>query len=93
MCSGGVHGAGLVLNIFLALVPPVLRILNMAQGTVSLSGIDFGVVQKYFIFQVMCMRLDVHPSSADSVAQCLISVAMLLYQTRFGSLSVIKTRN
>eukprot|EP00884_Botryococcus_braunii_P016250 jgi/Botrbrau1/3308/Bobra.0048s0005.1 len=44
---------GLILNVFLALVPPVLRLMNKMEGTVALSGVDFGVVRKYFIFQVV----------------------------------------
>ena len=45
-------GAVLVLKIFLALVPKLLAFMNTKQGMISQSGNDFGVVKKYFIFQV-----------------------------------------
>ncbi|KAK9852109.1 hypothetical protein WJX84_005426 [Apatococcus fuscideae] len=43
----------LVLKIFLALVPKLLAFMNTKQGMISQSGNDFGVVKKYFIFQVI----------------------------------------
>lgn len=44
---------GLVLKIFLALLPALLQFMNKLQGMVSESQIDFGVSKKYFIFQVL----------------------------------------
>eukprot|EP00884_Botryococcus_braunii_P010053 jgi/Botrbrau1/19049/Bobra.0100s0073.2 len=44
---------GLVLTIFLALVPTIIKFLNIMCGYVTKSAIDFGVVRKYFIFQVL----------------------------------------
>ena len=44
--------AGLVLKVFLALLPKLLAFMNTKQGISSHSGNDFGVVKKYFIFQV-----------------------------------------
>lgn len=42
----------LVLRIFLALIPSVLYFLCRWQGMISQSQIEFGVVRKYFTFQV-----------------------------------------
>ena len=44
--------AGLVLKIFLALLPMLLTFMNKRAGMQSLAEIDYGVFQKYFIFQV-----------------------------------------
>ncbi|KAK9804434.1 hypothetical protein WJX72_012500 [[Myrmecia] bisecta] len=44
---------GLVLKIFLLLLPMLLVFMNRRQGMNSLSKIDFGVVHKFFIFQVV----------------------------------------
>ena len=54
--------AGLVLKIFLALLPMLLTFMNKRAGMQSLAEIDFGVFQKYFIFQARrafgsCIRL------------------------------------
>lgn len=45
-------GAALVLKIFLALLPTLLAFMNKKQGMIAASKVDFGVVRKYFIFQV-----------------------------------------
>ena len=45
--------AGLVLKIFLAILPTLLAFMNKKQGMVSKSEVDFGVTTKYFIFQVL----------------------------------------
>ena len=44
-------GAGLVLRIFLALLPILLRLMGRVQGLFSESMLDFSVVTKYYIFQ------------------------------------------
>ena len=43
-----------ILRIFLALLPNLLGFMSHVQGMTSLSQIDFGVMRKYFIFQVNC---------------------------------------
>jgi len=40
-----------VLKIFLALLPMLLTFMNKQAGMQSLAEIDYGVFQKYFIFQ------------------------------------------
>ena len=42
----------IVLKIFLAILPMLLAFMNKQQGMTSMSAVDFGVVRKYFIFQV-----------------------------------------
>ena len=44
-------GAGLVLRIFLALLPILLRLMGRVQGLYSESMLDYSVVTKYYIFQ------------------------------------------
>lgn len=44
--------AALVLKIFLAILPMLLAFMNRKQGMICASKVDFGVVRKYFIFQV-----------------------------------------
>ena len=43
--------AGLVLRIFLALLPILLRLMGRVQGLYSESMLDYSVVTKYYIFQ------------------------------------------
>ena len=43
---------GLVLKVFLALLPWLLSILGRIQGLHSQSSIDFSVISKFYIFQV-----------------------------------------
>ena len=44
---------GLALTVFLALLPMILTLLNRhVQKMISETQIDFGVVRKYFAFQV-----------------------------------------
>ena len=48
--------AALVLKIFLALLPALLAFMNKKQGMIAASKVDFGVVRKYFIFQVRSLH-------------------------------------
>jgi len=48
---------GLVLKIFLALLPMLLTFMNKRAGMQSLAEIDYGVMTKYFIFQVLTVWL------------------------------------
>lgn len=43
----------LVLVIFIALMPPILRLMGKIQGARSVSDLDRGVITKFFIFQVV----------------------------------------
>ena len=43
----------LVLVIFIALMPPILRVMGKIQGARSVSELDRGVIAKFFIFQVV----------------------------------------
>lgn len=43
----------LVLVIFIALMPPILRLMGKIQGARSVSELDHGVITKFFIFQVV----------------------------------------
>lgn len=47
---------GLVLTIFLALLPMLLTFMNKRAGMQSKAEIDFGVFQKFFIFQASLAR-------------------------------------
>ncbi|KAL0039508.1 hypothetical protein WJX77_000232 [Trebouxia sp. C0004] len=42
-----------ILRIFLKLLPNLLGFMSHVQGVTSLSQVDFGVLRKYFIFQVL----------------------------------------
>ena len=46
----------LVLVIFIALMPPILRVMGKIQGARSVSELDRGVITKFFIFQVVRLR-------------------------------------
>ncbi|KAL6760771.1 hypothetical protein V8C86DRAFT_1039267 [Haematococcus lacustris] len=48
---------GLVLLIFLALLPSLLAFMCRLSGCVSNSAVDFGVVERYFYFQVLTIFL------------------------------------
>jgi hypothetical protein len=48
--------AGLVLRIFLALLPWLLAIMGRVQGLFSQSMLDFSVVTKYYVFQARPAR-------------------------------------
>ncbi|KAG2489802.1 hypothetical protein HYH03_011751 [Edaphochlamys debaryana] len=45
----------LAMKTFLALVPTILRLFAYFQGATSLSEIDFSVVSRYFLFQVVVL--------------------------------------
>ncbi|KAI8468680.1 MAG: hypothetical protein J3K34DRAFT_426590 [Monoraphidium minutum] len=45
----------LVLKIFLAILPMILNKMNRYAGMVSVSQVDFGTVNKFFIFQVFAL--------------------------------------
>jgi hypothetical protein len=51
------HAAGLVLKVFLIILPAILAIMNRFAGMVSVSQVDFGVVEKYYIFQLFTVFL------------------------------------
>ena len=55
--------AGLVLKIFLAILPTLLAFMNRRQGMVSQSAVDFGVTTKYFIFQVRPIVVQAHTAT------------------------------
>lgn len=61
-----------ILRIFLALLPNLLAFMSHVQGMTSLSQIDFGVMRKYFIFQVNshCLVL------CDSWLFCFVSTEL-----------------
>ncbi len=52
-CSISALPTGLALKVFLLLVPWVLRLMVTWSGAVSLSGVDFGVTRRFFLFQVV----------------------------------------
>ena len=56
-CDQTYCNAGLVLKIFLALLPMLLTFMNKRAGMQSLAEIDYGVFQKYFIFQARTVTL------------------------------------
>lgn len=64
---------GIVLTIFLALLPTILRLMNKKiQKMISESDVEFGVVRKYFAFQVrqLCWCLfSVCPSTPCGLLQ------------------------
>ena len=64
--------AVIVLKLFLALLPKLLAFMNSKQGISSRSGNDFGVVKKYFIFQVSIGQS--HYPSLVAMKQCSIAV-------------------
>lgn len=59
---------GLVLKVFLALLPWLLSILGRVQGLHSQSTIDFSVISKFYIFQV-CSLSESDLSVGRTIAQ------------------------
>lgn len=57
---------GLVLKIFIAIVPVILEIMMMVQGAISDSEVDFGVVRRYFLFQVGALRAHGGPGAGPT---------------------------
>jgi hypothetical protein len=62
--------AGLVLRIFLALLPWLLAIMGRVQGLFSQSMLDFSVVTKYYVFQARAGRARRAPCRALPAAPC-----------------------
>ena len=60
-------GAGLVLRIFLALLPILLRLMGRVQGLFSQSMLDFSVVTKYYIFQACAALPGVSAESSNDL--------------------------
>ena len=56
-------GAGLVLRIFLALLPILLRLMGRVQGLYSESMLDYSVVTKYYIFQARARAAPAYPKT------------------------------
>lgn len=48
---------GLVLAIFIALLPPIITAMNRFAGMVSLSEVDLSLMTKFFAFQVVTVFL------------------------------------
>ena len=46
-----------MLKIFLILLPAILAAMNRFAGMVSISQVDFGVVTRFFIFQLLTVFL------------------------------------
>lgn len=61
---------GIVLTIFLALLPTILSLLNKkVQKMISETDVEFGVVRKYFAFQVQgCCAMHILCSNAQLTA-------------------------
>ena len=51
---------GLVLKAFLAVLPALLTFMNKRAGMQSKAEIDFGVFQKFFIFQACQLPNNLH---------------------------------
>ncbi len=54
-----------ILRIFLKLLPNLLGFMSHVQGMTSLSQVDFGVLRKYFIFQVYMLLVLFHALSQN----------------------------
>ena len=62
--------AGLVLKLFIFLLPYLLWWMNLKQGMVAASLVDAGVIQKFYIFQARARWLqlaDQLPCNACSI--------------------------
>ena len=74
--------AGLVLRIFLALLPILLRLMGRVQGLYSQSALDFSVVTKYYIFQA-CAALPRGFRSDQNEPALLPDISRLQFRMRW----------
>ncbi|CAK0785988.1 hypothetical protein CVIRNUC_009201 [Coccomyxa viridis] len=73
---------GLVLKVFLALLPWLLSIMGRLQGLHSLSSLDFSVISKFYIFQFITVFLGSFiAGSVLNQARALINNPTMIFST------------
>lgn len=80
---------GIVLTIFLALLPTILALLNKkVQKMVSETDVEFGVVRKFFVFQVGSCCWAIHEALLQEALALLGTVPRCQFPGRVDHLAV-----
>ena len=89
---------GLVLKIFLALLPLLLAFMGRLQGLHSQSLVDFSVINKYYIFQarspshpLSCNLCPCPPRQKASQSAALLSPAILSLAKRAAAAAIVSS--